>query len=108
MEKWILRKAFEDYLPKGIAWRQKEQFSDGVGYDWIDTLKDMVSELVTDEQMETKMYRFPINAPMNKEEYYYRLIFEEYFPSDCAVATVPSVPSVACSTPMTLRVGSLL
>jgi len=103
MEKWILRKAFEEYLPDSVVWRQKEQFSDGVGYNWIDTLKNMVNETVTDDQMEQKNYRFPINPPLNKEEYYYRTIFEEHFPSDSAALTVPSVPSVACSTPEVLK-----
>ena len=80
------------------AWRQKEQFSDGVGYNWIDTLKAITSAAVSDEQMEQAAERFPINTPMNKEEYYYRSIFEEHFPSDSAARSVPSVPSVACST----------
>lgn len=99
MEKWILRKAFEDYLPASVAWRQKEQFSDGVGYNWIDSLKALTSKEVTDEQLANARYRFPINPPMSKEEYYYRCIFTEHFPSDSAAACVPSVPSVACSTP---------
>ncbi len=98
MEKWILRKAFENYLPESIVWRQKEQFSDGVGYNWIDTLKALTSEKVTDEQMTNAKYRFPINTPMTKEEYYYRTIFSEHFPSDAAASCVPSVPSIACST----------
>ncbi len=98
MEKWILRKAFENYLPESIVWRQKEQFSDGVGYNWIDTLKDVTSASVSDEQMENAAYRFPINTPMSKEEYYYRVIFSEHFPSDAAASCVPSVPSIACST----------
>jgi asparagine synthase (glutamine-hydrolysing) len=102
MEKWILRKAFEDILPASVAWRQKEQFSDGVGYNWIDTLKKLVSEKVTDSQMSTAKFRFPINPPLSKEEYYYRSIFSEHFPSDSAASTVPSVPSVACSTPEAL------
>ncbi len=102
MEKWVLRKAFEDYLPESVAWRQKEQFSDGVGYNWIDTLKAMVADKVSDEQMATAKFRFPINPPQSKEEYYYRSIFNEHFPSDAASATVPSVPSVACSTPEAL------
>lgn len=102
MEKWVLRKAFEDYLPESVAWRQKEQFSDGVGYSWIDTLKAMTAERVTDEQLATAKYRFPINPPMSKEEYYYRSIFSEHFPSDSAASCVPSVPSVACSTPEAL------
>lgn len=102
MEKWVLRKAFEDYLPESIAWRQKEQFSDGVGYSWIDTLKAVAAEKVTDEQLANAKYRFPINPPMSKEEYHYRSIFSEHFPSDAAAACVPSVPSVACSTPEAL------
>jgi len=103
MEKWIVRKAFEDYLPESVVWRQKEQFSDGVGYNWIDSLKSMVAEKVTDEQMNTAKYRFPINTPPSKEEYFYRSIFTEYFPSDSAASCVPSVPSIACSTPIALE-----
>lgn len=103
MEKWVLRKAFEDYLPASVAWRQKEQFSDGVGYNWIDSLKALVAEKVSDEMMETAKYRFPINPPMSKEEYYYRSIFTEHFPSDSAASCVPSVPSIACSTPIALE-----
>lgn len=98
IEKWVLRKAFEDYLPASVAWRQKEQFSDGVGYNWIDSLKALTSNEVTDEQLANAKYRFPINPPMSKEEYYYRSIFSEHFPSDSAASCVPSVPSVACST----------
>ncbi|HCY42250.1 MAG TPA: asparagine synthase B [Prolixibacteraceae bacterium] len=103
MEKWIVRKAFEDYLPVSVVWRQKEQFSDGVGYNWIDSLKAMVAEKVTDEQMNTAKFRFPINTPPSKEEYYYRSIFTEHFPSDSAASCVPSVPSIACSTPIALE-----
>jgi asparagine synthase (glutamine-hydrolysing) len=98
IEKKILREAFADLLPESIAWRQKEQFSDGVGYNWIDTLKRIADEEVSDEQMANAAKRFPINTPMNKEEYRYRSIFEEYFPSESAARSVPSVPSVACST----------
>lgn len=98
IEKKIVRDAFGGLLPESVAWRQKEQFSDGVGYSWIDTLKDITSKAVTDEQMARAAERFPINPPMNKEEYYYRSIFEEYFPSESAARSVPSVPSVACST----------
>lgn len=98
IEKKIVREAFADMLPESVAWRQKEQFSDGVGYSWIDTLKEITSKTVTDEQMAHAAERFPINTPMNKEEYYYRSIFEEYFPSESAARSVPSVPSVACST----------
>ncbi|WP_411897887.1 asparagine synthase B [Elizabethkingia occulta] len=103
MEKWVLRKAFEDILPESIAWRQKEQFSDGVGYSWIDTLKQIAEDEVSDEMMANAKYRFPINTPMSKEEYRYRSIFTELFPSDSAAQTVPSVPSVACSTPVALE-----
>ena len=98
IEKRIVREAFADMLPESVAWRQKEQFSDGVGYSWIDTLKEITSAAVTDEQMAHAAERFPINTPMNKEEYYYRSIFEEHFPSESAAKCVPSVPSVACST----------
>ncbi|WP_036879927.1 asparagine synthase B [Xylanibacter oryzae] len=98
MEKKIVREAFEDMLPEEIAWRQKEQFSDGVGYNWIDTLKKITSDQVSDEQMAHADERFPINPPRNKEEYYYRSIFAEHFPSDSAARSVPSIPSVACST----------
>ncbi len=98
MEKWPVRKAFEDILPESVAWRQKEQFSDGVGYGWIDTLKKIASEEVTDDMMQNAKYRFPVNTPMNKEEYMYRSIFSEHFPSDTAASCVPSVPSIACST----------
>lgn len=102
MEKWILRKAFEDYLPESIVWRQKEQFSDGVGYSWIDTLKSVAEEQVSDEQLANAKFRFPIHPPMSKEEYRYRVIFSEHFPSDSAALCVPSVKSVACSTPEAL------
>ena len=98
VEKKIVREAFADMLPDEVAWRQKEQFSDGVGYSWIDTLKKITSERVTDEQMAHAAERFPINPPRNKEEYFYRSIFAEHFPSESAARTVPSVPSVACST----------
>jgi asparagine synthase (glutamine-hydrolysing) len=98
MEKWPLRKAFEDQIPASIAWRQKEQFSDGVGYGWIDTLKKVANDLVSDEMMKNAKFRFPINTPMSKEEYHYRTIFSEHFPSDEAAKCVPSVPSIACST----------
>ncbi len=98
IEKKVVRDAFADLLPESVAWRQKEQFSDGVGYSWIDTLKEYTSQAVSDEQMAHAAERFPINTPMNKEEYFYRSIFSEYFPSDSAAASVPSVPSVACST----------
>jgi asparagine synthase (glutamine-hydrolysing) len=98
MEKHILRECFEHYLPDSIAWRQKEQFSDGVGYSWIDTLKAVAAEKVTDQQMETAQYRFPYNTPTTKEGYVYREIFEELFPLPSAAECVPGGPSVACSS----------
>ena len=98
IEKKIVRDAFSTLLPEAVIWRQKEQFSDGVGYSWIDTLKAITTAAVSDEQMEHAAERFPINPPQNKEEYYYRSIFEEHFPSDSAARSVPSIPSVACST----------
>lgn len=98
IEKKVVREAFADILPESVAWRQKEQFSDGVGYSWIDTLKAITAEAVSDEKMAHAAERFPINPPRNKEEYYYRSIFAEHFPSDSAARSVPSVPSVACST----------
>ena len=103
MEKWVVRKAFEDYLPESVAWRQKEQFSDGVGYDWIDTLKEVVDREVSDEALGTAEYRFPLQTPTTKEEYYYRSIFETHFPSDAAALSVPQEPSVACSTKIALE-----
>ncbi|WP_299320756.1 asparagine synthase B [uncultured Maribacter sp.] len=103
MEKWVVRKAFEDMIPESVAWRQKEQFSDGVGYSWIDTLKELVDKEVTDEQIENATFRFPINTPLNKEEYYYRTIFEGHFPSDAAALSVPQEASVACSTATALE-----
>lgn len=98
IEKWVFRKAFEDLLPESVVWRQKEQFSDGVGYNWIDSLKKITREQVSDTDMAHAAERFPVNPPRNKEEYYYRCIFEEHFPSATAAQSVPSVPSVACST----------
>ena len=103
IEKRIVREAFEDMLPEEVAWRQKEQFSDGVGYSWIDTLKKITSEAVTDEQMAHAAERFPINTPLCKEEYYYRSIFEEHFPSESAARSVPHEASVACSTAVALE-----
>ena len=103
IEKRIVREAFEDMLPKEVVWRQKEQFSDGVGYSWIDTLKKITSEAVTDEQMAHAEERFPINTPLCKEEYYYRSIFEEHFPSESAARSVPHEASVACSTAVALE-----
>ena len=98
MEKHILREAFSDLLPDEIAWRQKEQFSDGVGYGWIDSLKDLAEEHVSDEQMKNAEYRFPVNTPLTKEGYYYRDIFAQHFPQQSAADTVPGGKSVACST----------
>ncbi|WP_130734589.1 asparagine synthase B [Flavobacterium sp. J27] len=103
MEKWVLRKAFEDMLPESVAWRQKEQFSDGVGYSWIDTLKELVAKEITDEQLANAKYKFPIQTPTSKEEYYYRSIFAEHFPSDAAALSVPQEASVACSTKIALE-----
>ena len=103
IEKWVLRKAFEDLLPKEVVWRQKEQFSDGVGYGWIDALKAMVDEKVSDEQIALAKYKFPIQTPQNKEEYFYRSIFAEHFPSNAAASSVPQEASVACSTQTALQ-----
>ncbi|SEE56302.1 asparagine synthase B [Prevotella sp. lc2012] len=103
IEKRIVREAFADMLPAEVAWRQKEQFSDGVGYSWIDTLKKITSEAVSDEQMAHAAERFPVNPPKNKEEYYYRSIFAEHFPSESAARSVPSEASVACSTSIALE-----
>ena len=103
MEKKIVREAFADMLPEAVVWRQKEQFSDGVGYSWIDTLKAVTAAAVSDEQMAHAAERFPINPPRNKEEYYYRSIFAEHFPSDSAAKSVPSEASVACSTAIALE-----
>lgn len=103
IEKGVVREAFADVLPESVAWRQKEQFSDGVGYSWIDTLKEVTAAAVSDEQMAHAAERFPINPPKNKEEYYYRSIFEEHFPSESAARSVPSEASVACSTAIALE-----
>lgn len=103
IEKWVLRKAFEDMLPEAVAWRQKEQFSDGVGYSWIDTLKEKVNEEVSDDQLKNAHFKFPVQTPKSKEEFYYRSIFAEHFPSQTAAETVPSVPSVACSSEVALE-----
>ena len=103
IEKWVLREAFKDYLPESVLWRQKEQFSDGVGYSWIDSLKELVSKEISDVDIEKASEIFPVNTPLNKEEYYYRTIFQEHFSSEAAAKSVPSVPSVACSTPQALE-----
>ncbi|HWR94201.1 MAG TPA: asparagine synthase B [Flavobacterium sp.] len=103
IEKWVVRKAFEDILPESVAWRQKEQFSDGVGYGWIDKLKEVVSTEISDGQLKNAKFRFPIQTPTSKEEYYYRSIFSEHFPSDAAALCVPQEASVACSTKIALE-----
>ena len=103
MEKWILRKAFEDILPESVAWRQKEQFSDGVGYSWIDSLKEVVEKEVSDTQLANASFRFPTNTPDTKEAFYFRSIFEQHFPSEAAAKTVPFEKSVACSTSVALE-----
>ena len=96
IEKRILREAFADYLPAEIAWRQKEQFSDGVGYSWIDSLKEHAERSVSDRKLASAPYRFPVNPPTDKESYLYRRIFESHFPLPSAAACVPGGPSVAC------------
>ena len=103
MEKCALRKAFEGYLPAEILWRQKEQFSDGVGYSWIDSLKAHAERKVSDRQMQVAGQRFPVNPPATKEAYLYRELFESAFPSPAAAACIPGGPSVACSTPTAIR-----
>jgi len=103
MEKWVLRKAFEAILPESITWRQKEQFSDGVGYDWIDRLKEKVNTEVSDAQLKNAKYKFPIQTPTTKEEYYYRALFAEHFPSNTAALCVPQEPSIACSSKIALE-----
>ncbi|MCF0237677.1 MAG: asparagine synthase B, partial [Sphaerochaetaceae bacterium] len=103
IEKWILRKAFEDILPPDLCWRQKEQFSDGVGYSWIDTLKEMTAQKVSDAEFALRAKRFPINTPVTKEEYYYREIYSQLFPSDSAALCVPHESGVACSTAKALE-----
>ncbi|RZM80057.1 asparagine synthase B [Pseudoalteromonas rubra] len=102
IEKHIIREAFDGYLPDDVLWRQKEQFSDGVGYSWIDSLKEYVDEKVSDQELASAEYRFPINTPDSKEAYYYRCIFESHFPGDAAAKCVPHGKSVACSTPEAL------
>jgi len=99
IEKQILREAFSDMLPAEIAWRQKEQFSDGVGYSWIDAVKDHAAQSVSDSDMARASGRFPFNTPVSKEAYYFRSVFEHHFPLASAAQTVPGGPTVACSTP---------
>ena len=100
MEKYILREAFDngETLPPEVLWRQKEQFGDGVGYSWIDSIKDFVANEVSDQQLASAEFRFPINTPDTKEGYYYRTIFEGYFPQETAARCVPGGKSIACST----------
>jgi asparagine synthase (glutamine-hydrolysing) len=103
IEKHILRKAFTGYLPPEILWRQKEQFSDGVGYSWIDSLKQLTASQITDGMMNDAGSRFPVQTPSSKEEYYYRQIFDGHFGNPEAAATVPVGPTIACSTPTAFR-----
>lgn len=103
IEKNILREAFAGELPDEILWRQKEQFSDGVGYGWIDALRDTAAERVTDAQLAEAAFRFPHNPPATKEAYFYRSIFDELYPGDAAAKLVPGGPSIACSTPTAIR-----
>lgn len=99
-----LRKAFSDldYLPNDILWRQKEQFSDGVGYNWIDTLKSTAELMISDELFNNAKIVFPYNTPATKEAYYIRSLFHQHFPQESAKKCVPGGPSVACSTPAAL------
>jgi len=103
MEKWILRKAFEGLVPDSVLWRQKEQFSDGVGYGWIDKLRDNAAKQVTDRMFSHRDLHFPYNTPQTKEAYYYRMMFEKYYPGASAAQTVPGGPSIACSTPAAIE-----
>ena len=103
IEKYVLRKAFEGYIPDEILWRQKEQFSDGVGYGWINYLKKHAENAVTEEMMKNAKNRFPTQTPSSKEEYYYREIFDSYFTSPSAALSVPVGPTIACSTPTAFR-----
>jgi asparagine synthase (glutamine-hydrolysing) len=103
LEKQILRDIFSEYLPESIIKRQKEQFSDGVGYSWIDKLKEYTNEHITDENMENAKFKFPINTPLSKEAYYYRDIFNQFYPTDSEALTVPFEASVACSTAKALE-----
>ncbi|MEL6616589.1 MAG: asparagine synthase-related protein, partial [Bacteroidota bacterium] len=102
IEKHLLREAFEDALPASVAWRQKEQFSDGVGYAWIDSLRAHAEAHVSDAEFADARGRFPIHTPDTKEGYLYRTLFEQHFPLDACARTVPSGKSVACSTPEAL------
>ena len=99
IEKHLLRSAFEGTLPESILWRQKEQFSDGVGYGWIDSLKLAAEDKVSDADLASAAYRFPVNPPQTKEAYWYRTIFEQHFPGEACAQTVPGGKSIACSSP---------
>jgi asparagine synthase (glutamine-hydrolysing) len=103
MEKWILRKSFEKDLPQEIVWRQKEQFSDGVGYSWIDSLKREANAMISDEELASAKTRFPEKTPLTKEAYLYRKIFESHFPQKSALECIPDGPSIACSSPVAIR-----
>jgi asparagine synthase (glutamine-hydrolysing) len=102
MEKHVLREAFEGYLPDAILWRQKEQFSDGVGYGWIDGLRTHADHEVSDDELARAKFKFPRNTPLTKEAYYYRSIFESHFPGDEAAALIPEGKSIACSSPVAI------
>lgn len=102
MEKFLLRRAFAGLLPEEIAWRQKEQFSDGVGYGWIDALRDHADRRITDEELAAARHRFPVNPPTTKEAYLYRMLFVQHYPEAAAAATVPGGKSIACSSPAAL------
>ena len=103
IEKHILREAFKGFIPEEVLWRQKEQFSDGVGYNWIDSLKENAEINIADDMLLNADRKFPINTPNSKEGYYYRSIFEELFPSNEAALTIDAGPSIACSSPIAFR-----
>jgi asparagine synthase (glutamine-hydrolysing) len=103
MEKYILRKAFDGWIPDEILWRQKEQFSDGVGYSWIDSIKAYAEKEISDSVMANARFRFPKKTPVNKEAYWFRTIYEEHFKNPSCVDLVPDGPSIACSTPTAIR-----
>ena len=103
IEKYILRKAFDGWIPKEVLWRQKEQFSDGVGYSWIDSIKAYAEKEISDSVMANARYRFPVKTPPTKEAYWFRTIFEEHFKNPSAVDLIPDGPSIACSTPTAIR-----
>merc|ERR1711957_346071 len=103
IEKWCLREAFKGYLPEEVLWRQKEQFSDGVGYNWIDQLKANAESRITDDMLANAKYRFPHNSPPTKEAYFVRMVFDEHFPGEVAAKCVPGGPSVACSSAIAIK-----